>query len=370
MAGKWNPDDGSVDKENIWASTAAEKPDNQGGCGGKVDSSNLHSTGSSDAPQKYHFDARKIKEMNNIEFMAPLADEFKCPLCLSLMNEPQLTTCGHHFCKSCIEPLLKRQPGSECPVCNENRFDSMTDKAFERKIKALKVFCPEREDGCEWTGELVSLEHHLENQCGFVRVNCVFDVFGCEAKVLRMKMDVHIQDMISHMNLVLKQFKAQQQSFDQVLQDKDDKIRQLEEHIDKFETNIEQKLSEKSDIKWMPLDPTHHLHLACAGNPRGVKRCPVPDNVVPGNAKELLILIAVHSGGSTPLPSQCITVFVEGDGVRYAKYIKVTPHSQDAWNDNTDNVWLPMPNDRLVYVDVPVEFGKNFWCDVVLRGYR
>ena len=63
----------------------------------------------------------------------------------------------------------------------------MTDKAFERKIKALKVFCPEREDDCEWTGELVSLEHHLENQCGFVRVNCVFDLFGCEAKVVRMK---------------------------------------------------------------------------------------------------------------------------------------------------------------------------------------
>ena len=42
----------------------------------------------------------------------------------------------------------------------------------------------------------MSLEHHLEKQCGFVRVNCVFDVFGCEAKVLRMKMDVHIKDMI------------------------------------------------------------------------------------------------------------------------------------------------------------------------------
>ena len=104
------------------------------------------------------------------------------------------------------------------------------------------------------------------------------------------------------MNLVVKQFKAQQQSFDQILQDKDDKIRQLEEHVDRFETNIEKKLSEKSDIKWMPLDPTHHLHLVCAGSPRGVKECPVPDNVAPGNAKELLIMIAVHSGGSTPSP--------------------------------------------------------------------
>ena len=40
-----------------------------------------------------------------------------------------------------------------------------------RDIQSLKVRCENEEDGCEWVGELRSLEDHL-NTCGYVRISC------------------------------------------------------------------------------------------------------------------------------------------------------------------------------------------------------
>ncbi|XP_024019175.1 BRCA1-associated RING domain protein 1 [Morus notabilis] len=41
--------------------------------------------------------------------------EFKCPLCLSLLNRPTLLPCNHVFCKSCLPGST--QFGVDCPVC-------------------------------------------------------------------------------------------------------------------------------------------------------------------------------------------------------------------------------------------------------------
>lgn len=41
----------------------------------------------------------------------------------------------------------------------------------ERDVKSLKVYCDNKADGCEWTGELRSLNEHL-NGCDFSFVPC------------------------------------------------------------------------------------------------------------------------------------------------------------------------------------------------------
>ena len=372
MAGKW---DSKLGEGKLWADDGVTFFSKLGSQDKPFDSCNYDSAASATSRKlQKPFDTKKLKALlNNMEFFVPPSDEFSCPLCLALMNEPQLTTCGHRFCRSCIEPLVKEQPMSECPVCNVNRFDIMADRAFERKIKGLKIYCGNKAHGCEWVGELVDVDNHLEKQCGFVRIKCAFECFGCEDLVFRKDMDAHVNQVIHrHMTLVVQQFEAQQQSFDQVVREKDAKILQLEQQIDKVETKIEHELSQKSNIKWTPVDPCHQFLCVSNGTPRGIKQCHIPERFVPSQAREIMILLGVHCGGTTtPLSSlQCITVFVEEGGVIYSKYIKVSTHRQDAWNDNTDNVWLPMPTNRVVYVDVPIEFGKNFWSDVLLTGYR
>ncbi|XP_065500312.1 E3 ubiquitin/ISG15 ligase TRIM25-like [Caloenas nicobarica] len=52
---------------------------------------------------------------------ASLEDELSCPICLSLYRNPVLLSCGHSFCKPCIQKTLSAQRQSKapysCPVC-------------------------------------------------------------------------------------------------------------------------------------------------------------------------------------------------------------------------------------------------------------
>ncbi|XP_058208044.1 BRCA1-associated RING domain protein 1-like [Rhododendron vialii] len=61
---------------------------------------------------------------NNSSFLNPwllhhqkLGLELKCPLCLNLLNRPQLLPCNHIFCDFCVP--RSTQFGSECPVCKQ-----------------------------------------------------------------------------------------------------------------------------------------------------------------------------------------------------------------------------------------------------------
>lgn len=299
-----------------------------------------------------------------------LMDDYNCPVCLSLMNEPQLTSCGHHFCKACIEPIYQ-QLERECPLCKEPGFRMMPDRDIARKIRGLKIYCVNHQAGCEWTGEVANLEDHLLKRCGHHLVNCKFEAFGCTEKMPRRHQAVHISNTIrSHMTMVLEQFEAQQKLYNAQLSEKDAKISQLEQRINDFEATITSELERKSDIKWMPLHPWYEIYVINDKTPMGVKQRYVPENIVPRGAKEILILLAIHTQFSSPNTTSCISVFVEEDGVRYSKFIKAQIYWQRAWNDNTDNVWLPMPTDRVVNVDVPVQCGGTFCCEVRLIGYR
>lgn len=45
------------------------------------------------------------------------AQQRKCTLCLEVMNDPSVTTCGHVFCWACIRDWVKEKP--ECPLCRQ-----------------------------------------------------------------------------------------------------------------------------------------------------------------------------------------------------------------------------------------------------------
>ena len=49
-------------------------------------------------------------------------NDSECLICLEIMENPVITPCAHHFCKSCIERELANSSttnSSKCPVCNQ-----------------------------------------------------------------------------------------------------------------------------------------------------------------------------------------------------------------------------------------------------------
>ena len=105
------------------------------------------------------------------EFVSEPPDELKCSVCLLALRDPSLTSCcGKHFCQSCISRI--KNEGKPCPLCQEKDYQLMLDKSIIRRVRELKIKCPNSGRGCEWVGEFGSIERHLDVSCGFVEVTC------------------------------------------------------------------------------------------------------------------------------------------------------------------------------------------------------
>ena len=121
---------------------------------------------------------------------SPVDDELFCSICLLVQREPVLTSCcGNHFCCSCIQKV--RAQNLPCPLCNAQKFSTMIDKYFARKVNELKIYCPQK--GCDWNGTLGSLEKHLDfnrakGGCKFLLVICPNQ---CGTKIAANEQDKH-----------------------------------------------------------------------------------------------------------------------------------------------------------------------------------
>ena len=68
--------------------------------------------------------------------------EMTCPVCLDLLLEPVLTTCGHDFCRSCLDKCLDHNLES-CPVCRKEFESDVPYSMNSRLSKQLNEIYPE-----------------------------------------------------------------------------------------------------------------------------------------------------------------------------------------------------------------------------------
>ena len=102
-------------------------------------------------------------------------EDLKCPICLELVYEPVLTSCGHLFCQRCVRSQTK------CPVC-QDRLQCMRNQRDERRVKGLKVKCPNWKKGCQWQGDLGDTAQHRGTNCQMEAILCPT---GCKEMILR-----------------------------------------------------------------------------------------------------------------------------------------------------------------------------------------
>ncbi len=119
-------------------------------------------------------------------FVEDLPDYLRCSICLSCLQNPYQTPCGHRFCKDCIIPVMN-SPQNLCPQDRTiiDATNTYPDNAVRLQINRLKIKCPKQ--GCDWVGELSDKPNHLQ-KCKFIKQPC--DLCGHE--VLKAYMDLHV----------------------------------------------------------------------------------------------------------------------------------------------------------------------------------
>ena len=125
-------------------------------------------------------------------FTKPVPDRFYCNICTKVLRDPHLTgCCGQHFCESCLKHWFKKQK-TTCPHCREENFNHILNKALKREINDLEIQCTKQVLGCQWVGELSSLQTHLDSDtgCGYVEVQCSNK---CGAKMKRKELKAHLE---------------------------------------------------------------------------------------------------------------------------------------------------------------------------------
>ncbi|KAM7144106.1 TNF receptor-associated factor 1 isoform 1-T1 [Macrochelys suwanniensis] len=53
------------------------------------------------------------------KYMADVSSKYICPLCKMFLENPAQVPCGHNYCMSCVEWLLRNIPDPECLLCGE-----------------------------------------------------------------------------------------------------------------------------------------------------------------------------------------------------------------------------------------------------------
>ncbi|GMR41596.1 hypothetical protein PMAYCL1PPCAC_11791, partial [Pristionchus mayeri] len=93
----------------------------------------------------------------DIIFVNPIDPSLLCPVCHQALRSPLKLPCGHKFCQQCIQVegstatcLVCQQPGQIVP-----------DKATQKIVQSLQVFCSFKHNDCNWTGQLKDLQGHV-----------------------------------------------------------------------------------------------------------------------------------------------------------------------------------------------------------------
>ena len=190
-----------------------------------------------------------------------------CPICFDVLYQPKMVSCcKHSFCTHCIGRIESDK--KPCPLCGQ-KFDLTDNIQLIRILNSLKVYCPHRERGCEWKGELGDLQSHFNKdpksnklfigcpfqkiQCGLCQshscerrlmtdhvltqcpnrdVECEYHYAGCDVKKPQQQLESHGREAVSlHLSLVANLVQGSLSQKDNEIQELKEELRQQSEQI-------------------------------------------------------------------------------------------------------------------------------------------
>nr|QOS44540.1 tumor necrosis factor receptor TARF2 [Mimachlamys nobilis] len=129
-------------------------------------------------------------------------EKFRCNSCTKILRDPVQSFCGHRFCKSCIQEVIRQGERVQCQLCiNEGAGDDddysilkeeqmFPDNGVRREMANKEVKCIN--PGCTWTDIFKNYDEHARN-CEFQSVECP----ECKTLVEKIKMEKHLTESCS-----------------------------------------------------------------------------------------------------------------------------------------------------------------------------
>ena len=129
------------------------------------------------------------------KFVNPPPDRCICNICHLPSRDAYMTgqCCeGQTICKSCLDQWQKTAGNMKCPVCRKEEGGFYPNFPIKREIKSLRIYCTNKEKGCEWQGELNDINSHLGNSdgCQFEEVKCSNE---CGKMIQRRYLTSHVE---------------------------------------------------------------------------------------------------------------------------------------------------------------------------------
>ena len=134
--------------------------------------------------------ARNDRGYEENRFEYPVTDNFKCSICLGVLNEPKSCRNNqHYFCSGCILQHLKNY--HTCPDCMDDLTPEtlvIPPRVLCNCVSELRIKCNHSDRGCPDYVQLGNLQNHVE-QCGYAPVMCGNE--GCGMEISRKDKDNH-----------------------------------------------------------------------------------------------------------------------------------------------------------------------------------
>ncbi|KAL0967003.1 hypothetical protein UPYG_G00303280 [Umbra pygmaea] len=172
-------------------------------------------------------------------------EDLSCPVCIDIYKDPVLLSCGHSFCKTCLQEYWEQKESQECPVCRRSQY-------IHHPNFALKNLC-ESFSQSQLVSQSVS-ERRSEVLCGLhgekLKLFCQEDkqpvCVVCWASKKHkdhdcIPVDEAAQDQKEEVETVLKPLKEKMEVFNKVKQTYD----QTAEHIKTQAQHTERLIKEE-----------------------------------------------------------------------------------------------------------------------------
>lgn len=138
------------------------------------------------------YDCTFVEKLENLQT--------ECSVCLCVLRDPHLVACcGYRFCQTCVDRV--KETKKPCPLCNSKLTTVVPDKQLQRQLNSFRVYCSNKDEGCDWIGELREFEQHLNADVKCESENrlkgCKFTSLACEhcnKKFQRQKVIEHEKD--------------------------------------------------------------------------------------------------------------------------------------------------------------------------------